>query len=170
MPCIGWVFLKVHLLWFVRMAFQIACQMLVASLFCGVKMTFPCWITLYRGQVAAVLIKSCTMVWNNDEAESLTIGECHEIATMSLHKATGPFSLYDTWKGNQILLANRSWTWEITHETTNHFFGVIFFLFANNLWTVFPQVKPMTFKTILAFKANIYQNKVMFGMVAISTW
>lgn len=123
MSCIGWVLLKLHLLWFVRMVFQIACQMLVTSLFCGVKMPFPCWITLYRGQVAAVIIKSCTMVWNNDEAESLTIGECHEIATMSLHKATGPFSLYDTWKGNQPLLANRSWTQEISpHKTTNHFF------------------------------------------------
>lgn len=145
--------------------------MLVASLFSGVKMPFPCWITLYRGQVAAVLIKSCTMVWNNDEAESLTIGECHEIATMSLHKATGPFSLYDTWKGNQILLANRSRTHEISpRKTTNHIFGAIFLLFVNTHCKVFPQVKPVTFKTILAFKANIYQNKVMFGMVAISTW
>lgn len=70
------------------------------------KMPFPLWITLYRGQVAAAIIKSCTMVWNNDAAESLTIGECHEMATMSLHKATGPFSLYDTWKGNQPSLKN----------------------------------------------------------------
>lgn len=63
------------------------------------------------------------MAWNNDEAESLTIGECHEMATMSLHKATGPFSLYDTWKGDQPSLTNTSWTQETSlHKSTDHYF------------------------------------------------
>lgn len=31
-------------------------------------------------------------------------------------------------------------------------------------------LKPVTFKTISTFIANIYQHKVMFGMVTISTW
>lgn len=74
--------------------------------------------------MAAGPIKSCTMAWNNDEAESLTIGECHEMATMSLHKATGPFSLYDTWKGDHPLLTNTSWSPETSlHKSTDHFFG-----------------------------------------------
>lgn len=73
--------------------------------------------------MAAGPIKSCTMAWNNDEAESLTIGECHEIATMSLHKATGPFSLYDTWKGDQPSLTNMSLTQETRlHKSADHFF------------------------------------------------
>lgn len=73
--------------------------------------------------MAAGPIKSCTMAWNNDEAESLTIGECHEMATMSLHKATGPFSLYDTWKDNQPSLRNTSWTQETSlHKSTAHYF------------------------------------------------
>lgn len=74
--------------------------------------------------MAAGPIKSCPMAWNNDEAESLTIGECHEMATMSLHKATGPFSLYDTWKGDQPSLTNTSWSQETSlHKITDHFFG-----------------------------------------------
>lgn len=58
--------------------------------------------------MAAGPIKSNTMAWNNDEAESLTNGECREMATMSLWKATGPFSLYCPWKGNEASLANTS--------------------------------------------------------------
>lgn len=73
--------------------------------------------------MAAGPIKSCTMAWNNDEAESLTIGECHEMGTMSLHKASGPFSLYDTWKGDQTPLPNTSWTQETSlHKSTDHYF------------------------------------------------
>ena len=86
------IFLKVvGVLW--ALCRPIACQKLVICCSNGVKVPFPCRITLYGGQVAAGPIKSCTMAWNNDEAESLTIGECREMATMSLHKATGPFSL-----------------------------------------------------------------------------
>ena len=91
-PYDTWAFLKVvGVLW--ALCRPIACQKLVICCSNGVKVPFPCRITLYGGQVAAGPIKSCTMAWNNDEAESLTIGECREMATMSLHKATGPFSL-----------------------------------------------------------------------------
>lgn len=101
--------------------FQIACQKIVICSSNSIK--FLCWTTLYRGQVAAGPIKSCTMVWNNDEAESLTTEECHEMATMTLHKATGPFSLYDTWKGDQLSLTNTSWTQETSlHKSNDNFF------------------------------------------------
>lgn len=68
MSYMSWVYFKnCCVLW---MLFQIACQMLVICSSNSVKMPFPCWITLYGGQVAAGPIKSNTMVWNNDEAES----------------------------------------------------------------------------------------------------
>ena len=46
------------------------------------------------GQVAAGLIKAsqCTEQ-NNEEAESMTIGDHHEAGAMPLYKASGPFKL-----------------------------------------------------------------------------
>ena len=100
------------------------------------------------------------------------------MATMSLHKATGPFSLYDTWKGNQPLLTNKSQTQETSpHKSTDNFFGHsasysnnINLCGFNNLCEIFSYLKRGTFKTISAFMANISQHKVMFNMVAIGTW
>ena len=55
---------------------------------------------LFGVQVAAGLIKMCTMVRDDDEAEWLSTEEFHEIATFSLYKVTGPSSLYDTRTGD----------------------------------------------------------------------
>lgn len=48
--------------------------------------------------------------------------------------------------------------------------GFFFFGVGGIIAAISSHLKPVTFKTISTFIANIYQHKVMFGMVTISTW